>query len=174
MTIKRVSLKKLALIAFSLLLVGCALPKNAEEFRQFTRNSPFKLIETYEVARPLQDVSSTLKKKASECLAVTIDWTIDYGLLRPNRSGKDTYKPTFIATPKRAEIHVQLNRSAVTTIGSPPDGPYRVVLDATSIEKNKTRIDTYVMSNVEDGLILKAMRGWVTGDNLGCPDLTKK
>ena len=155
------------------LLGGCATPQNAEEFRQWTSDSPFKLLETYEVARPFQDVSSTLRKKAKECLAITINWTIDYGILHPNRKGIDTYKPTFIANPKRAELHVQLNRSAVTAIGSPPDGPYRVVLDAAPIAKDRTRIDTYVLSNTDDGLIRKAMRGWVSGDNLGCPDLTK-
>ena len=59
----------LTLLVCTLLLVGCATPKNAEEFRQTTRKGPFKLVETFEVARPFQDVSSTLKKKAGECLA---------------------------------------------------------------------------------------------------------
>ena len=173
MMIKRVSMPKLPLIAFALLLAGCATPKNAEEFREATRNGPFKFVETFEVSHSFNDVSSTLRKKANECLAVTIDWTAEFGRYRNKRSGTDTYKPTFIANSKKAELHLQLKRSAVTEIGSPPDGNYRVVLDATPITKDRTRIDTYALS-IDDKVILKAMRGWVKGDNLGCPDLRER
>lgn len=162
----------LALMACTLLLLGCATPKNAGEFRRATRGGPFKLVETFEVARPFQDVSSTLRKKAGECLAVTVNWGAVSTKYVNKRSGTNTYKPTFIASPKKAELHVQLKRSAVTEIGSPPDGNYRVVLDAAPIAKDRTRIDMYALS-IDDNLLRKAMRGWVTGENLGCPDLTK-
>ena len=89
------------------------------------------------------------------------------------RTGVNTYKPTFVATANRAELHVQLQRSAVVEVGSPPDGFYRVVLDATPIAKNRTQIDIYAKS-LDEGLLRKALHGWVRGDNLGCPDLTKR
>lgn len=169
---KGVVMRVLLLIALMLLLVGCATPKNADEFRQLTRNGPFKLVETFEVPRPFNDISATLRKKANECLDVTINWTAEFGRYRNKRSGTDIYKPTFISNSKSAELHLQLKRSAVTEIGSPPDGNYRVVLDATPLAKDRTRIDTYALS-IDDKAILKAMRGWVRGDNLACMDLNE-
>ena len=175
MLIKNVFARILTLGVFALLLVGCGgMAKNAEEFRQGALNSPFKgtfdLVETYEVARPFNDVSATLRKKTNECLAITYDWSSEMGQYRTKRSGTTTYKPTFIASAKRAEVHVQRKSSGTIEIGAPEAGGYRIVLDATPIAKNRTRIDTYA-SSAEANLFKKAMRGWVTGDNPGCPDL---
>lgn len=174
MLIKRVSVRMLPLIAITMLVIGCAAPQNAEEFRQLTLKSPFKRSDTYEVVRTFSEVSSTLQKKAKECLAVSYDWTAEYGQYRNTRSGTTTYKPTFVANSKRAELHVQLNDSTIV-VGAPPDGAYRIVLDATPTAKGRTRIDTYAFYMTKgDKLILTALRGWVTGDNLGCPDLINK
>jgi hypothetical protein len=167
----------LALMAVALVLGGCAssMPKNAEEFRQFTVERA-RVVgwmpgvvpkETFEVGRPFRDVSSTLQKKANECLKVAIRWATS------RTSGVDTYKPTFVAGANKAELHVQLRRGAVIEVGAPPDGAYRFVLDATPLAAQRTRIEIYTWST-DDGLLLRAMRGWVKGDNLGCPDLTKR
>src|SRR2546427_13129762 len=100
----------LALTAVVLTLGGCGgMPKNAEEFRQFTLERTRVLgalsvpKETFEVERPFRDVSSTLQKKADECLKVAIKWTVtnSYG---NTRSGVDTFKPTFITGPTKAEL----------------------------------------------------------------------
>ena len=169
----------LALIAVALVLGGCGgMPKNAEEFRQHALQAKSAglgvlgaSVETFEVARPFQEVSSTLQKKAGECLNVAVKWTASSGL--GSRSGVNTYKPTFVANSKRAELHVQFKRSGVVEVGSPPEGPYRIVLDATPLAAKRTRIDMYTMS-MDDNLLRKALRGWAQGDNLGCPDLTKR
>jgi len=168
---------QLALIAGALVLGGCAssMPKNAEEFRQLTAERARVIgwmpgvlpTETFEVERPFREVSSTLQKKANECLKVAIQWATNRG------SGVDTYKPTFVAGPAKAELHVQLRRGAVIEVGAPPDGAYRVVLDATPVAARRTRIDMYTMS-IDDNLLRRALRGWALGDNLGCPDLTKR
>jgi hypothetical protein len=166
-----------ALIAVALVLGGCAssMPKNAEEFRRYTVERT-RVVgwmpgvvpkETFEVERPFREVSSTLHKKANECLKVAIEWATN------RASGVDTYKPTFVAGPNRAELHVQLRRGAVIEVGAPPDGAYRFVLDATPVAVKRTRIEIYTWST-DDGLLLRALRGWAKGDNLGCPDLTKK
>ena len=161
-------------IAITLITAGCAMPQNAEEFRQFTRKSPFKSTDTYEVARPLSEVSSTLRKKTNECLAYTIKTTTTTDFVF-KKTKTHTYKPTLITNPSRAELHLQLNRSEVIQVGAPPDGGYHVVLDATPITKGRTRIDTYALSMAtDDKVILMALKGWVTGDNLGCPDLISK
>lgn len=172
------------LIAGALLLGGCAggMPKNAEEFRAFTLERTRVLgagalggvpKETFEVERPFREVSSTLQKKADECLKVAINWSARDSRYLNTRSGVDTFKPTFIAGPDKAELHVQLKRSAVVEVGSPPDGSYRVVLDAAPVAARRTRIDMYAMS-VDDNLVRQALRGWVQGSNLGCPDLAKR
>lgn len=178
MLIKKVFVRMLTLGTFALLLSGCGgMPKNAEEFRQGALNSPFKntfnLVETYEVARPFPDVSATLQKRAKECLALTYDWTVNDRRYVNTRSGTTTYKPTFIASAKRAEVHVQKKSTGTIEIGAPEAGGYRIVLDATPLAKNRTRIVTYA-SSAEADLFKKAMRGWVTGDNPGCPDLINK
>src|SRR5207249_274513 len=81
------SLNKLAVIAAALVLGGCGgMPKNAEEFRQFTLERTRVLgamsvaKETFEVERPFREVSSTLQKKANECLKVVV-----------RRTGTDKY-----------------------------------------------------------------------------------
>jgi len=171
----------LLLVATALVLGGCGgMPKNAEEFRQFSLERA-RVVgwmpglvpkETFEVERPFRDVSSTLQKKADECLKVAIKWTVtnSYG---NTRSGVDTFKPTFIAGPNKAELHVQLKRSAVIEVGAPPDGSYRVVLDATPLAAKRTRIEMYAMS-IDDKLVRQTLRGWAQGTNLGCPDLAKR
>src|SRR5712691_946158 len=125
----------LALIAVALALGGCGgMPQNAEEFRQYTLERTRVLgsgalggvpKETFEVERPFREVSSTLQKKANECLKVVIKGTSTnkYGNTWTSVS---TYKPTFISSPNKAELHVQLNRSEVVEVGAPPEGAYRV------------------------------------------------
>ena len=171
---------QLALVAILFVLGGCAggLPKSADEFREFTAQREKVLgpiavpKETFEVERPFKDVSSTLQKKADECLRVVLTgtYTNKYG---NTFTSTTTFKPTFIASARRAEVHVQQKRSAVVEVGAPPDGTYRVVLDATPIAAKRTRIDIYAMS-VDDKLLRQTLRGWAQGSNLGCPDLTKR
>ncbi|HJY75971.1 MAG TPA: hypothetical protein VKE95_05030, partial [Burkholderiales bacterium] len=54
----------------------------------------------------------------------------------------------------------------------PPGGLYYLVADATPVDKGTTRIDIYAPSMGTDTLV-RAITGWATGDNLGCPDMTK-
>ena len=169
----------LALTAVVLTLGGCGgMPKNAEEFRQFTLERTRVLgslsvpKEAFEVERPFREVSSTFQKKADECLKIVIKGTSTdkYGY---TRTGFSTFKPTFIGNSSKAELHVQLKRSSVTEVGAPPDGAYRIVLDATPLAARRTRIEIYTLS-VDDSLLQRTLRGWARGDNLGCPDLTKR
>jgi len=157
------------------LLGGCGTaPMNADEFRRAMKSGApvFTTVESYEVARPFQDVSATLRKKSGECLAVAVNWTVRSNM--GSRSGVRTWKPTFVADSKRAELHIQRKRQGGGEIdlGGPPDGFYRLVLDATPVGKGRTKIDLYSQTG-DDKLIRQALRGWVQGDNLGCPDLTK-
>lgn len=170
------------LTALSLMLAGCAgAPKNAEDFRQMVRDGArynLKTVESFEVARSLKDVSMTLRKKSDECLNVRMS---AHGTARGNvgafvdRTVTHTYKPTFVAGPNRTELHVQMKKAGGGTheLGAPPDGYYRVVLDAVPAGPNRTKIDMYINGS-DDNLIRNALRGWVQGTNLGCPDVTKR
>lgn len=166
---------QLTLIAAAFVLGGCNMaPKNADEFRQATRDGVrlgLASVETFEVDRPLREVSSTLQRKASECLNGSVKWsaTNAYG---NTRSGIHTYKPTYVANAGKAELHVQRKRSGGgdVDVGAPADGFYDVVVDATPVSPKRTRIEIYQ----GDKLMRTALRGWATGNNLGCPDLTKR
>jgi hypothetical protein len=166
---------QVALIALAFAVAGCGMaPKNAQEFRQATRDGVrlgLTSMETFEVERPLREVSSTLRRKASECLNVSVNWsaTNTYG---NTRSGVHTYKPTFLANADKAELHLQRKRSGGgdVDVGAPADGFYDVVVDAIPVSPKRTRIEIYQ----GDKLMRTALRGWAKGDNLGCPDLTKR
>jgi hypothetical protein len=172
------------LIGVALVLGGCGslgAPKNAEEYRQATRDGlKYGMgaigisIETFEVERPFREVSSTLQRKADECLKVAVHWsaTNSYG---NTRSGVHKYKPTFVNGSSRAELHIQRSRSGGGDIdaNAPPGGFYKAVLDATPVGKSRTRIEIYTQSK-DDDLLRRALREWAQGSNLGCPDLGKR
>jgi hypothetical protein len=54
----------------------------------------------------------------------------------------------------------------------PEGGYYLMVFDAIRAGKNTTRIDYYGPSRGQDTMV-KAIKGWANGENVGCPDLTK-
>lgn len=167
---------RLQLVGVALLVAGCGMaPKNADEFRQATRDGlrlGLTSMETFEVDRSLRDVSSTLQRKAGECLNVTVNWSATSTKYGNTRSGMHTYKPTFRAAADKAELHVQRKRAGGGDIdvGAPPDGFYELVADATPVSPKRTRIEIYQ----GDNLMRAALRGWASGSNLGCPDLTKR
>jgi hypothetical protein len=166
---------RLALLGVAFVIAGCNMaPKNADEFRQATRDGVrlgLTSVETFEVDRPLREVSASLQRKANECLNASVKWsaTNAYG---NTRSGVHTYKPTFVANADKAELHVQRKRSGGgdVDVGAPADGFYDLVVDAIPVSPKRTRIEIYQ----GDKLMRSALRGWTTGNNLGCPDLTKR
>jgi hypothetical protein len=167
-----------ALIAMVLVLGGCGMaPKNAEEYRQATRDGSrygLATIDSFEVERPFREVSSTLQRKTDECLKVAVHWTAtnSYGNAR---SGVHKYKPTFVNGSNKAELHIQRSRSGGGDIdaNAPAGGFYHAVLDATPVGKSRTKIEIYTQSK-DDDLLRRALRGWAQGSNLGCPDLSKR
>ncbi len=169
---------KTLLFCLAVLISGCAVggvggpPQNAEDLRELVRHSPFKSVESFEVARSFQDVTSTLRKKNQECLAVIVNWQCTNCLF--GSKGTITFKTTFMAKPNRTELHLQKKGGGGgSEIGAPPDGPYRIVVDAVPAGANRTKIDLYVRS-IDDKLLREAFRGWVQGTNLDCPDMTKR
>lgn len=161
---------------FIALLSGCAVmsghPQTAEEFRQAVPGAFLGEVESFEVNRPFSDVAGTFRKKAPECLHKTVKTTsqthMSYQVI------VTTYNPTVLVSPDRAELHLQQHHDAgvLNVTKEPEGGYYLIVADAAPAGKNRTRVDLYRPS-VGFDVLVKGIKGWASGDVLGCPDLTK-
>lgn len=168
---------KYLIISLSTMLIvmsGCAThhPQNAEEFRQAAPGAFLGKKETFVVNRSYNEVARTFKKKAPQCLNVRVktvsQTTTSYQVIVTK------YKPTVVVDKQRTELHVQQHHeSGVINVTKEPEGGYYlVVTDAYPMSKNKTKIVMYRPSMGYD-VMIKAIKGWATGKNKGCPDMTK-
>jgi hypothetical protein len=155
------------------LLTGCVShPQTAEEFRRAVPGALTAKTEMFEVNRSFRDVAATFRKKGPECLEVTVKTTS-----RTTTSHQvivTEYKPTVVVTKERAELHVQQHHKAgvVKASKEPAGGYYVLVADAYPVTQNRTKVHMFVPS-MGHGVLIRAVRGWATGENLGCPDMTK-
>ncbi|HEY9531833.1 MAG TPA: hypothetical protein VIQ55_10595 [Burkholderiales bacterium] len=167
-------MKPIAALTLSIALAGCAInfPQTAEEFRKAAPEATFGKTETIEVNRPFRQVASTFQRKAPECLNIAVRMTerstTSYHVV------ESVYKPTVLVGKERAELHVQLDyKKGVIVPGKVPEGgTYLLVADAYPLSGNRTKLQWFGPSRGHDTLI-RAVKGWATGENLGCPDLTK-
>ena len=163
-------------IAFTVLctfLAGCAQqPQTAQEFREAIPGAFMGKVQTFEAKRPLAAVAKTFQARAPDCLNVSVRSVSQSSTSYQNIL--TVYKATVVNHPQKAELHLQRDfKSGVIVPGKvPPGGLYYVVADATPIDKSRTRIDIYGPSVGTDTLV-RAITGWATGENLGCPDMTK-
>ncbi len=143
-------MRRLLLLPLAIVLLtgfGATWP-TAEKFRK----RPGNKVDTFEVARPIKDVSATLQEKSRECLNVTIVSGMHSGT---------TYKPTFIKHADRAELDIQRKADS-----------YDVVLDATRVSATRSKIVIYRIDNSRAVMNLRdSAMHWAKGDNLGCPML---
>jgi len=162
-------------MAATVLLAGCAVnfPQNAQEFREQIPGATFGQKKTFEAGRPFRDVAKTFQAKAPECLNVSVRTVSQTATSYQNILA--IYKPTVRVGAQKAEIHVQRHYQGGGVIipGKEPEGGlYLLVADATPVERNRTRIDIYAPTRGADAMI-RAITGWATGENVGCPDMTK-
>jgi len=154
-------------------LSGCIKqhPMNAAEFRQAVPGSFSGKYETYEVKRPFSKVAETFRKNGDKCLDKTIE-TVSSGYMNYQRIVTN-YNPTVVITKSRAELHLQqLHETGVMNVTEvPPGGYYLLVVDATPIDKQTTRIEMYRPA-MGFGNLIGAIKGWTDGSNTGCPDMT--
>jgi len=165
-------MKRIAVVA-SLAAVACApMPQTAEEFRKAVPGAVLATTDSYEVNRSLKDVAATFRRKAPECLNVSVRTVSQTTTSYQNILTE--YKPTVVVNGERAELHVQqLHKTGVMYPSKPPEGGiYLLVADAYPLPGNRTRIQTYGPSKGYD-VLYRAVRGWANGDNAGCPDMTK-
>ena len=163
------------IIAAALLLGGCATqqPQNAEEFRRAVPGAMMTKTESFEVNRSFREVGASFQRRAPECLGVSVRTTsqtsTSYQVITA------TYKPTVRVGSDRAELHVQrdFKGGGVITVGNPPPGgPYLLVVDATPIAANRSRVQWWGISRGHD-VLYRAIRAWATGESNACPDMTK-
>lgn len=156
------------------MVTGCSLkqPQSASEFRLAAPGAFLAKNESYVVKRSFTQVANAFKKQAPKCLDVRVRTES-----RTNTSYQvivTKYNPTVIVSKSRAELHLQqMHEQGVMNVSKVPDkGYFLMVVDAVPMSKNETRIDYYGPSMGVD-TITKAIKGWATGKNMGCPDLTK-
>jgi hypothetical protein len=163
------------LAVLAALLGACAAPhpQTADEFRRYVPGATFGKVQSFEANRPLRDVAKTFQAKAPECLNVSVR-TVEMSSTSSSNI-LTTYKPTVLVSEKKAELHVQRSlKGNVIVPGKPPaGGDYYLVADATPLDRNRTRIDIYAPS-IGANTLIRAVTGWATGENVGCPDLTKR
>ena len=170
-------LKKITLLAgllATLFSAGCAIhhPQTAEEFRKALPGATFGKKETLTVNRDFRSVGKTFQKMAPKCLHKRVTSTSS-GYMHYQVVTTD-YNPTVKISKDRAELHLQQDHvQGVMNVSKKPSGGYfLMVVDAIPVGKKETRIDIYAPS-VGHNHVITAIKGWATGKNVGCPDLTK-
>ena len=173
---KKIFMFSIVIPSFFAVLTGCgAMPLTADEFRKAVPAALSAKVETFEVNRPFHAVAETFEKKAPQCLNKTVTTTSTTpGAYGPVVSVYTvTYKPTVLVTKKKAELHVQHHTDNAMKVYKEPEGGYfLLVADAYPIDKKRTRVDLYRPS-IGHKVLIKAVKGWSTGKNIGCPDLTQ-
>lgn len=164
---------RLAWIVAAALAAGCAatLPQNAEEFRQMAPGAFRVQVENFEVKRPVRQVGDTWRRRAPECLNVTV---------RTTSSAPGSYqvfvvayKPTVVAGAQHAELHLQMKhlQGVVNVQKEPEGGRYMFVADADPSSQGMTKVRIIGPKGYE--VVFRAIRAWADGSSQGCPDLTK-
>lgn len=163
-----------AMLLITIFISGCAInhPQTAEAFRKAAPGATFGGLETFEVNRSYRKVADTFRKMAPKCLNKRVK-SVSTGYMYHQVVVTD-YKPTVIVGKQRTELHLQQDHiQGVMNVSKKPEGGYYLmVVDATPAGNNKTRIDMYAPTVGFDNVI-KAIKGWASGTNVGCPDLTK-
>ena len=156
------------------LLTGCAVhqPQTAAEFRQVAPGATFGTHDSFVVNRNFDDVARTFEKQAYKCLDQRIRMTESGHMYHHVVVTK--YTPTVQVSENTAELHLQyVHEQGVLAVSEIPEkGYYLMVADATRMDANTTQIDMYRPTIGHDAVV-RAVKGWATGENVGCPDMTK-
>ena len=166
----------IALISLGFLSSGCSVkqPMNVTEFKQMVPESMFGKSEQVEVKNSLKKIAKTFKKRADQCLKVSIRRQSCYSTGYGGRHCSTTvmhYKPTVLVSKKKVELHVQVDVEGAIQLSEVPDGgAYTLVADVLPVSKNRSRLELYYGLFGSD-IMVKAIKGWASGKSKGCPDL---
>jgi len=164
----------LSILCFAFLVTGCAIkhPQTAAEFRKAAPGATFGSKQSFEVKRSISRVSKTFEKMSSQCLQKRVK-SVSTGYMYHQVIVTD-YNPTVIVGKNHTELHLQQDhiQGVMNVSKKPKGGYYLMVVDAVALGKNRTKVDMYAPSIGYDHVV-EAIKGWATGKNVGCPDLTK-
>jgi hypothetical protein len=156
------------------LFAGCAVrhPQTAAEFRAAAPGATFGKKESFVVDRRFDEVAATFQEQAPKCLDTRIKM-VESGHMY-HHVVVTKYTPTILVSDDSAELHLQfIHEQGVMKVSEmPAKGYYLMVADASAMAGNRTQIDLYRPSIGYD-TIVRAVKGWATGDQIGCPDLTQ-
>ncbi len=149
------------------LISACANPKTPAEFRQTLQDYASLSathIDKFEVTRPLNEVAQFVKRKANECLNVTLQISErgSYGTVTKSSA---RFEPFAVISAKEAEIYL-------TETYSSGDKIFIIVADFYPASKTKTKVELYYIWGDPRPVVAKAFRQWANGEGKGCPDLT--
>jgi hypothetical protein len=148
------------------------MPQTAEEFRQMAPGAFMVQVQTFEVKRSVRDVGESFRRRAPQCLSVTIRTTSSapgsYQVIVTR------YKPTVVAGADRAELHLQQKhlRGVLAVYKEPEEGRYLFVVDATPAGRGAAKVQIIGPSRGYD-VVVRAIKAWADGSSQGCPDMTK-
>jgi hypothetical protein len=157
-------------------LYGCASldsPMTTNEFRTGVKDSSLGVVEILDVKRPYPQVAETLRKKANECLAVTVvsEGNVYQGNMMVKERSLQIYKPTVNVTKDATELSLQVGNGKMNPVQKhPKDGYYILVADATPAGRG-TKVTIYRGKWGKGKDVDEAIRGWANGERLACPDL---
>jgi hypothetical protein len=144
------------------LAAGCAgkMPQTADEFRQMAPGAFMVQVQNFEVKRSPREIGETFRRRAPECLNVTIRTTSSapgsYQVI------ETAYKATVIAGGDKAELHLQQKhlKGVVSTQARGRPLPLR-----------GRCVPAARWSHCD--VVVRAIKAWADGSSTGCPDLTK-
>lgn len=121
-------------------------------------------------------VADTLKKKVPECLNTSVisEERVINGPYSFMQTTTRVFKPTLNIAGDKLELYVQLNvlpRPRINPQNIPPDGYHLAVYDASPAGKDATRLTIHGAISQRE-VINRAVKNWVAGTNMACPDLT--
>ena len=167
-------LSRLLPVAMVLLCSACfSMPQTAEEFRQAVPGSFSGTHKGYEVDRSYRKIGATLRRRAKECLNVSVEVSsVGYGSAS---HWIDVYTPTVIVGKQRTELHLQQHKKQANLIKphkEPEGGYYLLVVDVDKLSPKRVRVDMYAPRMGYDHLV-EAVDGWIRGTSQLCPDMAE-
>lgn len=154
-------------LAAALLLEGCApAAMSAKEYREQIQKSYPRYHETHQVNRSASEVGASFKRKAKECLNYDMQSTSKSAITGTHTRVVSSSKSYVTSSGGRYSMIMQVLRPG-NPLKGPKDGYYELLVDASPVGANKTRIDIY--TSMSD-MYKQAILSWAKGDERGCPD----
>jgi hypothetical protein len=171
----------LCLLSLFALLTACAAYplKSHDDFRAALQQNPNMVgvrIEKFEVSRPMSQTAQFVSQKSNECLRHTIritSKTSSGGYGPVIQEGLIKYEPHADISPTKATVYT--TETSMNLKGEPTRDPYYTfVADFTPTSRNKTKVELYYVWGEPRPLVVKAVKAWAAGTDVGCPNLSKR